>query len=277
MEYETEGPSMGMIFPGATNYIDEDPDRDNAEAHVPLPEACPSLDMHMQVPRVQDGTITQSICSGASLRPLPEEHIGPRCFLPRTSFKLSNGGRITAAELRSEGGDIVMGPNGVLVRVLTTTRLPPVEQDIVHMFIEGNSYPFQVTSLHRIDVESSDGNFVAQAADVLRLQDVSVLSGDGYRRVARAQLARETTEVVDIKFELDARVLAWVLPKRPPRAGRPPLREEAAVCCLGARLSVDDNMALALSVSGTFLCAVDQSIHRNRGSHSCPDLLSLRE
>jgi len=268
---------MEMIFPDATYYIDEDPDRDNAEAHVPLPEACPSLDMHMQVPRVQDGTTTRSICSGTSLRPLPEEHIGPRCFLPRTTFKLSNGGRITAAELRSEGGDIVMGLNGVRVRVLTTTRLPPVAQDIVHMFIEGNPYPFQVTSLHRIDVESSDGNFVAQAADLMRLQDVSVPTGDGYRGVARAELFRETTEVVEIKFELDARVLAWVLPKRPPRSGRPPLRQEAAVCCLGARLSVDDNLAVALCESATFLCAVDQSIHTSRGSQSCPDLLSLRE
>jgi len=165
-----------------------------------------------------------------------------------------------------------MGLNGVRVQVLTTTRLPPVEQDVVHMFIEGNPYPFQVTSLHRIDVgssdgnfvaqaASSDGNFVAQAADLLRLQDVSVLTGDGYRRIARAELCRETTEVVEIKFELDARVLAWVLPKRPPPSGRPPLREEAAVCCLGARLSVDDNLAAALSESATFLCAVDPSTH----------------
>ena len=84
----------------------------------------------------------------------------------------------------------------------------------------------------------------------------------------------ETTDVVEVKFAEDARVLAWVLPKRPPRSGRPPLREEAAVCCLGARLSVDDNLAAALTESATFLCAVDPMVSTSRRIHSCPDLFA---
>ena len=84
------GSSLGLVFPGATYYGDEDPHRDVAQAHSPVPEACPDLHMNMQLPC---GRCRSSSLDGTSIGPLPEEGTGPRCFLPRTSFKQMGGGR----------------------------------------------------------------------------------------------------------------------------------------------------------------------------------------
>merc|ERR1712107_556234 len=60
-------------------------------------------------------------------------------------------------------------------------------------------------------------------------------------KVVSAELRSEKVEIVEVTFQDDSPVLAWVLPKRA-RAGsaRPPLRENSCVACLGARLRPKD-------------------------------------
>lgn len=151
------------------------------------------------------------------------------------------GGRVTAAGLRCAGGDVVLGLNDAEVMVLRTVRHQDgIERDIVHLSIEGIPYSFQVTSNHRLIVGSADGSPVIVTAGSLLSTPRPVFDGRGFRRVEEVRLQRSVTEVVEITFDQDAVVLAWLLPKRASSAGRASLRSDAAVACLGARLRVKD-------------------------------------
>lgn len=195
----------------------------------------------------------QSIASWASA---PARCTKCRCFLSRTSFLTPHGDRLTAAELKASGGDIVLGPNRVEVRVLRSVRCqPPVERDIVYLHTEGNSYPFQVTADHRLFVS----HHPSHQPRICSAQSMVANAGPHYiyngsispLKVVKAELKREKAEIVQVTFEDDLPVLAWVLPKRA-RAGsaRPPLRNEAGVACLGARLRPED---VRIPVSSTFV------------------------
>ena len=65
---------------------------------------------------------------------------GPRCFLPRTSFKSADGDRITAAMLQRTGGDVLFGPQESRLRVLDSKLLPATEQAIIYIQTAGSPY-----------------------------------------------------------------------------------------------------------------------------------------
>ena len=65
---------------------------------------------------------------------------GPRCFLPRTSFKSADGDRITAAMLQRTGGDVLFGPQESRLRVLDSKQLPATEQAIIYIQTAGSPY-----------------------------------------------------------------------------------------------------------------------------------------
>lgn len=195
----------------------------------------------------------QSIASWASA---PARCTKCRCFLSRTSFLTPHGDRITAAELKASGGDIVLGPNSEEVRVLRSVRCqPPVERDIVYLHTQGNSYPSQWTANHRLFVS----HHPCRKPRTCSAQSLVAYAGPHYiyngsispLKVMKAEVKCEKVEIVQVTFEDDSPVLAWVLPKRA-RAGsaRPPLRNEAGVACLGARLRPED---VRIPVSGTFV------------------------
>lgn len=195
----------------------------------------------------------------ASWASAPARSTTPRCFLPRTSFLRPpryGGKRITASELspRIPGFDIVLGLDGAEVRVLRVLRHPAVERDLVHLAVESNPYPFQLTHNHRLLVEGPNGDLVAVTAGELLAHGRCSRIYDGRRfKNVVATREREVTEVVEVTFMDDACVLAWVLPRRAARACRPQLRDGAAVACLGARLRVEDNLRWDVQVSNTFL------------------------
>lgn len=169
----------------------------------------------------------------------------PHCFVPRTSFLRPlrlGGGRITAAELRKHGGDIVLGLHGAEVRVLGATRHePPVERDVVNLYTVSNPYPFQVTSDHRLLVEGPNQSFVTvTAGSLVGSQGRRIYDGSGFKDLLDAKLQTETMSVIEVTFVEDACVLAWVLPKNTPKKGRPALQESTAVCCRGSRLRLKD-------------------------------------
>lgn len=166
-----------------------------------------------------------------------------RCFLPRTTFLKPCGARISAAELRSSGGDVLMGPHGQQVSVLRSIRhQPPVERDVVCIFTVLQHYPFQVTASHRLLVEGPAGSTQPVSADSLlnRRGPIHIFDGSGFQTVIQVRLARQVTEVVEVTFVEDAAVLAWILPKRATSTRRPQLQNRAAVACLGTRLRVND-------------------------------------
>lgn len=135
-----------------------------------------------------------------------------------------------------------MGLNGDEVHVLRTVRHQPVERDVVQLTIAGHLYPYEITSNHRIVVEGTDGGFATWTAESLAASAARprVFDGRNFRDLINATTSRQFTEVVEVVFANDAIVPAWILPRRASSAGRAHLRDDAAVCCRGARLRVED-------------------------------------
>mmetsp|Transcript_10755 Transcript_10755/g.37647 ORF Transcript_10755/g.37647 Transcript_10755/m.37647 type:complete len:232 (+) Transcript_10755:306-1001(+) len=186
-----------------------------------------------------------------------------RCFLPRTSFKRPDrlgGGRITAAQLNTTGGDIVLGAEGNEVTVLRAQRHSPSKCQVAFMQTQCHSYPFQITVSHRIVVEASDGHLETMTVEKWFLRDPKprIYDGRQLHEVVRVWIDELATEIVEVTFAEDAAVLAWVLPKRA-CSSRPPLRANIAVACRGARLRPRDIRVsegdLGLGIDRTFLCA----------------------
>jgi len=147
----------------------------------------------------------------------------------------------------------VLGPDGSEVRTRRVARPQAMERDIAHIRVEGAVHPFQVTWDHRICVRGPDGSTETMTAGSLAAREpgtVCILGGAEFQRVLEVRRTTEQTEVVEVTFEADAVVLAWVLPKCVSRRGRPVLQRAASVACMGSRLAVGD---FDQSVSRTFL------------------------
>lgn len=180
---------------------------------------------------------SQSEVSVASAATAPARYISGGCFLPRTSFKRPSGGRITAAEFRKSGGDVVLGLDGKEVRVCRSIRRQPkMDWDVIKVFLNGATYPFQATADHRIVVDELGNVVKARTLLTHSSGPRHIFNGLSWRVVERAEIERMTTEVVEVTFEDDATVLAWVLP----RNASVQLDDAAGVACRGKRLTLAD-------------------------------------
>ena len=65
-------------------------------------------------------------------------------FLPRTWFQRPSGQSLTAWDLKSQGGDVVMGPDGAGVTVLRATCLQAEKRDTATfgLLSEGTRFTF---------------------------------------------------------------------------------------------------------------------------------------
>lgn len=183
----------------------------------------------------------------------------PRCFLPRTCFSLAGGGHITAAQLRSCGGDVVLSPDGSEVTVQQSTKQLAMERDLIQFQMEGSDHPFIVTSDHRIKMALDDGMpTIEEASSLLAVReggDMRVFHGLESRRVVSILPVRKRTEVVEVTFSDDKTVLAWLPPSRRPRSNQAPsLGRRNAVACRGAPMETRDRMRRdRIQIKNTFL------------------------
>jgi len=198
-------------------------------------------------------TIPSNHGSVASQASAPPKTTLARCYVSRTSFCKPDGGRIAAAELKS--GDIVLGPSGNEVRVLRSVRLQPnQERDFICFTTENMPYPFQITADHRLPISRSRSEEASPllAAGLLQPHaEFYLFDGTGERRkVVQPVRKTETEEVVEVTFEEDEPVLAWVLPKN--RSGKSP-----GLPCKTLRLYLALGLACRWAIDG----------------HPCPRLL----
>ena len=79
--------------------------------------------------------------------------------MPRTRFQTLEGKQMAAAQLNSQGGDVVLCPDGRHVSVSRSTRVPVQEQPIVRLTIlaDGARHGFAVTSDHTLHAGVSLG------------------------------------------------------------------------------------------------------------------------
>lgn len=137
-----------------------------------------------------------SQCSFATHLSLASAPVGlsvPRCFLPRTRFRQPEhlgGGHITAAELHSCGGDVVLGPLAREVRVEKSVRHERVERDLIKFHMAEAETAFTVTADHRLKLEGPVGVPVVEEARALVQHAGShrVFDGHCFRTVVKAQL-----------------------------------------------------------------------------------------
>jgi len=254
-------------FPGAVTQLDEDAEQD-------LKDAVEAGQLHAEtqmsgakasslvMPAGVVGEPSESASDCATTH-LPKSVTFPRCFLSRTTFELLQGGFITAAELVK--GNVVKGPHEKHLKVLNTKRLHGTEQDIISFAFttkSSDTYQFEVTSLHRIQVESGDALSTVHAKDFVELVkpgvQPSVLTGDlSYRKVHKVNTSRRLVEVVEVTFDEDLEVLAWLPPKRAPKGKQRHFKLEAAVACLGQR-SIDQDLRSRCAQRNTFVEVLEQ-------------------
>jgi len=191
----------------------------------------------------------------ASCASAPARMTQPRCFLPRTSFRTAQGTRVTAAGLRRDGGDVILGPRGK-VKVLKVTRHPPQDRDIVSLKTQKMSYPFQIGADHRVEV-SSEKRSAPRRLTAKELQESVQANTDNFflhdageepQLILTASVKLESTEMIEITFENDDPIFAWLLPKNS-HGRRPPLDDDLCVTCFGSRLRIDDKYNLPVKNS----------------------------
>lgn len=143
----------------------------------------------------------------------------PRCFLPSTVFKQVNGDGldgefITASDLRSDGGEILLGPGGSQVRVIRTKRHGAEQRCFLK--IHTSQSMLEVTHDHRVVAEGPGGSQTIMALSMTP----HILTGAGPQPVQRFELHHRSSEVMEPIFEDDAAVLVWT------RSGRRSTRTE---------------------------------------------------
>mmetsp|Transcript_98005 Transcript_98005/g.193989 ORF Transcript_98005/g.193989 Transcript_98005/m.193989 type:complete len:395 (-) Transcript_98005:267-1451(-) len=189
----------------------------------------------------------------------PARLCASRCFLPRTRFRCPGKEEISAAQLRSCGGDVVLGPDGKQVRVQTSLRLPAQERDLVHFKLEGAEHAFTVTSDHCLKMEGPRGDQIAEEARALvsvhNATRKRIFDGQQFRTVVSAELLQKSTAVVEVTFLDDATVLAWLPPGRRPRSRETRAHNQrVAVACRGAPAQTNDLMlGVGVGIQNTFL------------------------
>jgi len=128
------------------------------------------------------------------------------CFLSRTAFLRPDFSPVRAAQLRSCDG--VLGPDGCVVHVTHASPRPRGPLSLVTLST-GDS-ELTVTADHRVTVRGPSGEPSDVAAG--KLQVLQVFDGRRFRPVVGIAHHQEECHVVEVCFEGDERVLAWLPP-----------------------------------------------------------------
>lgn len=224
------------------------------------------------------------VASEQSWASAPAALSGHHCFLPRTTFKSPVPGMISASALRTAGGDVLLGSNWTWVHTGKAVRHASQQRDIVYLMTATTPYPFQITADHILLIKGPLGTHVPEVArNLVGAQEPKFLfDGSCFHKISSASLVSECTEVVEVTLVGDASVLAWVFPKRANKKGRPEMKDDACVACLGARAAgtrcrLHDE--LELLVKNTFIddpetCMVEERDPcRGRRPRSAPSRL----
>lgn len=222
-----------------------------------------------------------SVCSRFTWVSCPARVTHDHCFLPQVVFLRSNGDRVCAEHLRTDGGDILIGPDGEHVIVLCVEKLPRQNRDVVFLTVDTLEGRFQmkVTADHLVMVEGPSGAPVAVCARDLVNEGRSVFSGQCFQALVSAQLhPNVATKVVKVTLGTPEQcVLAWLLPegRRRPRS----LSASAAFCCRGSAYTHEDVAkrfpGMSVVVEKTFLefktrNSTDGSLRRTRSEGAEP-------
>lgn len=188
----------------------------------------------------------KSAATLASWASAPARLGDPRCFLPRTRFLRPSRQHITAAELRGNGMDSVLGPGDCEVKVIKVTKHAAEARTMVSIQTKSASHRFTVTGDHLLIVEGAASKHQeVSARDLVELgagRLPRVFDGQHFQDIVAVKQCVMTTEVVEITFENDGVVLAWLLPERRPHGRQRQLRPAAAVACLGSPPRTLDRM-----------------------------------
>jgi len=169
-----------------------------------------------------------------------QEAARPRCFLPRTRFQRISGEMVTAAELKRDGGDTLVGLDGTEVVVSRAVTHPECEHSVVSFRIEKANCPFTVTCDHRLWGEESI--LEARAlADCQSSARPKISNGSDFVDVLEATSYQLRTAVVEVAFSGNGVVLAWMPAQKRPR-GQRLLQPDKAVACLGSPLLAIDRI-----------------------------------
>mmetsp|Transcript_103446 Transcript_103446/g.179547 ORF Transcript_103446/g.179547 Transcript_103446/m.179547 type:complete len:207 (+) Transcript_103446:1170-1790(+) len=124
-------------------------------------------------------------------------------------FQQVDGTFITASQLRSDGGEHLLGPDNSYVRVLRTRRHEAERRCFFR--IHTSESMLEVTDDHRVIAQGPNGSQVSLAALEVRPQ---ILTGAGLQPVQRFEVDHRSSVVIEPIFENDAPVLVWTRPGR---------------------------------------------------------------
>lgn len=231
----------------ATFYLDEDAERDEAEASSaspPLPDAPGMVPLLAGSFISRQAAPSSSAAMQLSVLSAPPKLDAARCFLATTRFHLvSENGEVvlvTASELRKKGGQTLLGPGGVTVQTTRVIKHPPRDTDLVEIEAEGAPHAFKITADHFMSVVTAAGDVQqARAKDLLEpfLQHCRISDGTHNWLVNSASLVTEHVAVVEVYFQnpTEALVLAWLLPWSRPHQCARQVCARAAVACFGSQ------------------------------------------
>jgi len=144
--------------------------------------------------------------SQASVSWVSVAQTSPQCFLPRTVFQQPDGRSIRAANLCLAGGEVIRGLGQRNVFVQRAVTHPAKMRKFV--CIHTDTSMLEVTEDHRLMVRGPDGNPTDIEARNVRATEI--FDGQEFHVVQRVAHTDKYSEVIEINFQDDAPVLAWL-------------------------------------------------------------------
>lgn len=185
-------------------------------SHSPTSQALPpdasSQTTQLMIPTsaLQRENNAQASDAGLSNEEDAASHV-KACFPSSTVFQREDDTKVSAAELRGNGGDVLVGPDGTRVRSSLAVTHSGQKRDMVRVRTESGM--LLVTDDHRLIIEDAQGEKVYMVA-----HDILPGQGQGHQRVTSVDHFSEIMDFVQVTFENDASVLAWSPEKRPSRS-----------------------------------------------------------
>jgi hypothetical protein len=159
-------------------------------------------------------------------------------FLTRTVFQIPNGKYTNAAELRGNGGNVLVGLGGVQLLVLRAVSFKEEETELINIKREEHTYPFALPANHRVIIEDQNGlPQVVEARALLRMGAPypRISNGSFFQAVTEVHSVTKPTNLVELMLAKGSVLISWLLPeRRPPKGRRRKIHPSAAIACPGS-------------------------------------------